>query len=273
LPEGTAGYDFALARYNADGTLDSSFSGDGKQTTDFAGLDDFPLDGGIALGPNGTIVVLGSAEDAMGNHRALARYTANGALDSTFSADGRQMIGASISAVAVQSDGKIVGTGGEEIVRFNAGGALDSSFSGDGRQTIDFGDGFDAAGAVALRSDGRIVIAGSSVHNPGASAVGDFGLARYTAAGAFDPSFSGDGRETTDFSGSRRDAAPAVALEANGRIVVAGATGTELDDDLAIAPLHGRLMSPGRQAGRRPSRTKPGQPWPPVSHIWRAWMT
>ena len=235
LSEGTAGYDFALARYNADGTLDSSFSGDGKQTTDFAGLDDFALDGGIALGPNGTIVVLGSAEDAMGNHRALARYTANGALDSSFSADGRQMIGASISAVAVQADGKIVGTGGEEIVRFNAGGALDSSFSGDGRQTIDFGDGFDTAGAVALRSDGRIVIAGNSVHNPGASAVGDFGLARYTAAGALDPSFSGDGRETTDFSGSRRDAGRAVALEANGRIVVAGATGTELDDDLAIA--------------------------------------
>ena len=96
-------------------------------------------------------------------------------------------------------------------------GDLDVSFSGDGKQTTDFG-GSDAAAAVAVQADGKIVVAGSSG--------GDFALARYGADGALDPSFSGDGLVTTDLGGT--DAGQAVAIQADGRIVVAGSSGGEL---------------------------------------------
>ena len=74
-----------------------------------------------------------------------------------------------------------------------APGDLDVSFSGDGKQTTDFG-GADAAAAVAMQADGKIVVAGSSG--------GNFALARYGADGALDPSFSGDGLVTTDLGGT-----------------------------------------------------------------------
>ena len=93
-------------------------------------------------------------------------------------------------------------------------GDLDASFSGDGKQTTDFG-GSDAATAVAVQADGKIVVAGSSG--------GNFALARYGADGTPDPSFSGDGLVTTDLGGT--DAGQGVAIQADGKIVVAGSSG------------------------------------------------
>src|SRR5689334_529639 len=94
-----------------------------------------------------------------------------------------------------------------------APGDLDVSFSGDGKQTTDFG-GADAAAAVAVQADGKIVVAGSSG--------GDFALARYGTDGTPDPSFSGDGMVTTDLGGT--DAGQDVAIQADGKIVVAGSS-------------------------------------------------
>jgi uncharacterized delta-60 repeat protein len=210
---GTSSTDFALARYNPNGTLDTSFSGDGKQTTDFGGLEGAT---GLALQANGKIVVVGGDD--------LARYNPNGSLDTSFSGDGKQAVAFSANGVALQPNGRIVVVGDLALARYNPDGSLDTSFSGDGRQTI----GFRATG-VALQGDGKIVVVGGPE-----DFTNDFELARYNPDGTLDTSFSDDGRQTTDFLGS--DGAYGVALQGDGRIVVAGVAGAgNFTGDFALA--------------------------------------
>jgi uncharacterized delta-60 repeat protein len=229
--------EFALARYNADGTLDTSFSGDGKETTDFGGSDYGAYD--VAIQPDGKIVAVGHT--GTGAHEfAIARYNPDGSLDSSFSGDGKETTdfgdldyGTDYGAydVAIQPDGKIVAvgrTGGGDfgLARYSPDGSLDTSFSGDGKATTDLG-GLDYGRAVALQADGKIVVAGTTL----VGADGDFALARYNPDGTLDSSFSGDGKETPDF-GVRHDG-EAVALQADGKIVVAGSTQSD-DGNFAL---------------------------------------
>ena len=230
---GSDGNDFALARYNPNGSLDTGFSGDGKQTTDLGATE---AAYGVAIQANGKIVAVGGAVPGpgAGGGFALARYNANGSLDTSFSGDGKQRtdFGGFNAAygVALQDDGKIIAAGGVgttdadfALARYNPNGSLDTSFSGDGKQTTDLG-GLNRAYGVALQADGKIVAAG------GAGIAGpDFALARYNPNGSLDTSFSGDGKQTTDFGGN--DSASGVAIQANGRIVAVGSDG----DDFALA--------------------------------------
>ena len=226
---GSAGGDFALARYNPNGSLDTSFSGDGKQTTDFGAGD---AARGVALQGDGKIVAAGFTDPPGGTEFALARYNANGSLDPSFSGDGKQTTGFADSALArgaaVQGDGKIVAIGSAggdfALARYNPNGTLDASFSGDGRQTTDFG-GQEGANAVALQGDGKIVAVGTDF------GVGDFALARYNPNGSLDASFSGDGKQTTDFGGAG-DGANGVALQSDGKIVAVGGAASS---DFALA--------------------------------------
>jgi uncharacterized delta-60 repeat protein len=167
---GLTGTAFVLARYNPNGSLDKSFSVDGKQTTEFGNFNDTAED--VALQPNGKIVAAGRG-GATGDDFALARYNPNG--------------------------------------------SLDKSFSGDGKQTTNFG-GYNGANGIAIQDDHKIVLAGFTRD--------DFGLARYNPNGSLDKSFSGDGKQTTDFGGDSEGAGD-VALQANGRIVAAGFTGSQ----------------------------------------------
>jgi uncharacterized delta-60 repeat protein len=235
--------DFALARYNSNGSLDASFSGDGRQTTRFAGPDGA---NGVALQGDGKIVVVG---DAAGFGFALARYNPNGSLDTSFSGDGRQTTDSEgfdgASGVALQGDGRIVAVGtsrfnGDDfaLARYNPNGSLDTSFSGDGLQTTDFGTPFlgtiDRASGMALQGNGKTVVVGTSFSSPDYDH--NFALARYNANGSLDTSFSGDGRQTTDL-GDYRDQAFGVALQADGKILVAGVGGldTSGNTDFALA--------------------------------------
>jgi uncharacterized delta-60 repeat protein len=223
---GADGDVFALARYNPDGSLDPSFSGDGKQTTNFGNVDQA---NGVAVQGDGKIVAVGTA--GLGGF-ALARYNADGSLDTSFSGDGKQTtaFGSQNSldegtAVALQPDGKIVMVGQADSVdfalaRYNADGSLDTSLSGDGKQTTDFGR-LDGATAVALQGDGKIVAVGGVHFDPNGTSSQDFALARYNPDGSLDPSFSGDGKQTTDFGGNG-DQATAVALQGDGKIVAVG---------------------------------------------------
>ena len=233
---GGSGYDFALARYNPNGTLDPSFSGDGTQTTDFGGVDGAS---GAALLIGGKIVAVGFAGGPGSNDFGLVRYNPDGSLDSSFSVGGRLRTNFGgfrnlPTGVALQGDGKIVAVGGAgrnsnfALARFNPSGSLDTSFSGDGRQTTDFG-GDDIGRGVALQGDGKIVAVGDG---PG-TFDRDFTLARYNPNGSLDSSFSGDGKQSTDFGG--RDGATAVALQGDGKIVVAGITGDPFTNDFALA--------------------------------------
>jgi uncharacterized delta-60 repeat protein len=238
---GRASGNFALARYYLNGSPDPSFSGDGKQTTDFGGFDEGR---GVALGANGKIVAVGDA--GVGDF-ALARYNANGSLDPSFSGDGKRTtdFGGDDAAygMVLQADGKIVAVGGGgtaqagvllhgsgenfALARYNANGSLDPSFSGDGKRITDFG-GSDRASGVALQAHGKVVVVGDGDVDD------DFALARYNANGSLDPSFSGDGKQTTDFGGP--DAAHGVALQANGKIVAIGhGLGSDQRQDFALA--------------------------------------
>ena len=233
----TGSFDFALARYNPNGSLDTSFSGDGKQTTGFGAPTLRPLwrSGATARSP--------SSAKARGNFGdfALARYNPNGSPDTSFSGDGKQTTdfgGFSDRAtdVALQTNGKMVAVGGNNVgfalARYNPGGSLDPTFSGDGKQTTDFGAS--AAGdGVALQGDGKIVAVG---RGPGVNGYA-FALARYNPNGSLDPSFSGDGKQATDFGFLNQvGGARGVALQGDGKIVAVGVgAGPSQTDDFAIA--------------------------------------
>jgi uncharacterized delta-60 repeat protein len=230
--------DFTVARYTLDGSLDPAFSGDGKVSFGFpvrvgaSPSNDSAND--VAVQQDGKVVVVGSA----GNAFAVARLTSAGALDSTFSGDGRTAVSFSADAssgsahdVAIQPDGKIVvvgrstGPAGSSSSDFAVArlrpsdGALDTTFSGDGRLLTDFAGASDAAQAVELQTDGKIVAVGTtSTLQPLDS---DAALARYTTQGALDSTFSGDGRQTTEL-GDDGEVISAAAIQANGRIVIAG---------------------------------------------------
>lgn len=235
---GTNG-DFALARYNVDGSLDTSFAGDGTQTTDFAASGSFSESANaVALAPGGKIVAAGAGGPNSEGDFALARYNADGSLDTSFSADGKELtdFGGTASSppesatdVAVQADGKVVavgpGPGGFVgdfgVARYNDDGSLDTGFSADGKQTVDFGGGFgEIAQALAFQPDGRILVGGSS----GQSAGSDFALARLTNGGDLDATFSGDGKAVTDF-GSAFDSVGDIVLQPDGRIIAVGDSG------------------------------------------------
>jgi uncharacterized delta-60 repeat protein len=215
---GSAGGNFALARYNADGSLDRSFGTDGEQTTDFGGASDVAR--GVAVQADGRIVAVGGGGGA---GFAVARYNIDGSLDSSFGTDGKLTTdfgGAGYGAdVAVQADGKIVavggGGGGFAVARYKTDGSLDSSFDGDGKQT-EFAGGW--ATAVALQGDGKIVAAGSA---PGDDV--DFALARYNADGSLDSSFDGDGKQLTAIPWNSQDTLSDVAIQPDGGLVVVGA--------------------------------------------------
>jgi len=233
--------DFALARYKANGHLDSSFSGDGKLTTDFGGLDEAD---GVAIQENGRIVAAGARCSGSGKGGgacafALARYKANGHRDRSFSHDGRKTVsvgeGSDAEDVAIQPNGRIVAAGSAArngqsdfaAARFRRNGALDHSFSGDGKKTTDFGDS-DSGNALAIQRDGRIVLVGQTQATPTV----DFALLRYTARGRLDHSFSGDGKQTTDI-GSTGNAAKDVAFQTRRKFIVAGNVGGGSQDFVA----------------------------------------
>ena len=210
-------HSFALARYNADGSLDTSFDGDGKLTTDFGGGVAY----GVALQPDGKILAVGAVGAGAGGF-ALARYNAGGSLDTTFDGDGKLTTdfgGGVAYGVALQPDGKILavgaGAGGFALARYNANGSLDTSFDGDGKLTTDFAGG--VAAGVALQSDGKIVAVGYATGFGGEL---DFALARYNANGSLDTSFSADGTQTTDLGGDEE--ASDVAIQPDGKIVAVG---------------------------------------------------
>jgi len=242
-----ADYDFAVYRLNANGTLDTTFSGDGRAVFGFgAGRQDFSND--LALQPNGRIVIVGSTCDS--NHEncdfAAMRLSANGALDATFSGDGRQItnIGGEDNAygVAIQSNGKIVLAGQKStdgtndtasfaVARYNATGSPDTTFSGDGKVVSVFKAGSGAFGRdVIVQSDGKIVVMGGA-----RTPTGDvFGVMRYKTNGSLDSTFSTDGKVTVSFGGSGWGGA-ALALQADGKYVLSGAyhDGSQLDFALA----------------------------------------
>ncbi|MDO8614707.1 MAG: hypothetical protein Q7T33_03085 [Dehalococcoidia bacterium] len=231
--------DFALVRYNADGSLDTSFGTGGRVRTDFFGADDVAL--GLVVQPDGKLVAGGYATlPQSGVDFALARYNTNGSLDPSFGIGGistTDFFGSSDWAfrLTIQSDGKLVAVGGTAntstgnsdfaIARYNSNGRLDASFATFGKAGVgstDFSNGTDYALAVLVQPDGGI-LAGGLAYGPG-SGTFEMALARYLPDGTLDQNFATYGKKgvvTTDFFGDY-DQMLALALQPDGKILAAG---------------------------------------------------
>jgi uncharacterized delta-60 repeat protein len=136
--------------------------------------------------------------------------------------------------LALQPDGKLVAAGASSngsnfdfaLARYNPDGSPDTSFNGSGMVTTAIGSGHDYASALALQPDGKLVAAGESASGSNF----DFALARYNPDGSLDTSFNGSGKVTTAI-GSGNDYGNALALQPDGKLVVAGWSfnGTKVD--------------------------------------------
>ena len=222
------GTDFAVARYNPNGTLDTSFGSGGKLTTDIGGATDIARN--VVLQGNGAILVSGQltlGSSASLAHAGLARYDANGNPDGRFGNGGKLTLAnlALGEALALQADGRILVAGsapvnassGFALMRFDANGSVDGGFGTAGLATTAFSTQDDFGRAVAVQADGRIVVAGQSSNrsNP------DFAVARFSANGTSDASFGTGGKLTIDFFGSF-DGAENAVMQPDGKIVLGG---------------------------------------------------
>jgi uncharacterized delta-60 repeat protein len=232
-------YDFALARYNPDGSLDTNFHGTGKVTTAIGSGHDRAT--ALALQPDGKLVVAGYSDDGSNSVFALARYNPDGSLDSNFNGTGTvtTAIGAGDDeayGLVLQPDGKLVAAGSSyngsryefALARYNPDGQLDTNFNGTGKLTTSIG-GNDGANALALQPDGKLVAAGTS-HN---GSDYDFALARYNPDGSLDTTLNGSGKVTTAI-GSGEDYANSLVLQPNGKLVAAGTSHNGSDNDFAL---------------------------------------
>jgi uncharacterized delta-60 repeat protein len=224
-----SGNDFALARYNTDGSLDTSFNG-GKVTTSFGPGNDNA--GEVLQQPDGKLVAAGSSCDSGHCLFALARYGPNGSLDTSFNGSGKVTtafgsIDDEGSTLALQPDGKLVVAGLSQqgpswvfaLARYNPNGSLDTSFNGNGKVTTAFGSIDDEAFALALQPDGKLVAAGYSYS--GAATTYDLALARYNPNGSLDTTFGGTGKVRTALVPGD-EAVDQLVLQPDGKLVAAG---------------------------------------------------
>jgi uncharacterized delta-60 repeat protein len=230
-----ANIDFALARYNSDGSLDTAFGSGGKVVTDIGNTDNASF--ALAIQQDGKLVAAGSSFNGVNDDFAVVRYNSNGTLDDTFGTGGIVATNfnnssETIDAIAIQSDGKIVVAGyilngsffDFALARYNSNGTLDETFGTGGKVTTGFSEFDDLARAIALQADGKIVVAGE--------ADTDFAVARYNSNGSLDTTFDGDGRVRTSIN--LFDSAYDVAIQSDGKIVAAGETGTGNNSDFAL---------------------------------------
>jgi len=222
-------YDFGLARYTTNGVLDTTFSSDGKVITAIGTNDDQCC--GVAVQANGRILAAGYAMMSNGYQFAVARYTTNGALDTTFNGTGKVTTDVGPSwgygqAVALQSDQKILVAGYVStstndhfaLVRYATNGVLDTTFNSTGKVITPVGDGNSHGRSIAVQPDGKILVAGDA---DDASFGLDFALVRYNTNGTLDTTFNGTGKVTSGFASVNAYGQSAV-LQPDGKIVVAG---------------------------------------------------
>lgn len=230
INEGT--YNFAVVRYNPDGTPDNSFGTSGIVTTQIGPSNSLAYS--LVLQKDGKIIIGGKSSNGSNNDFCLARYNINGTLDNSFGTDGivTTEIGTStdvIETIAIQTNEsgveKIIAAGQTyngrnsdfALARYNSNGTLDISFGTNGIVTTDIDARNDVLMSILVQGDGKILALGYS-HYEGNS---DFALARYNTDGTLDNSFSGNGIVITQV-GEAGDYGRALTIQNDGKIVAAG---------------------------------------------------
>ncbi|MCL4361644.1 delta-60 repeat domain-containing protein [Candidatus Dependentiae bacterium] len=250
VPAGWAGESigrrqFALARLNSDGSLDTIFGTNGIVTTSI--IPNQPSQAfDVKIDSNLKIVAAGVSGISVAQQRfALARFNTDGSLDSTFGTNG--VVSTDVSGgnseqangLAIQSDGKLVAVGFStsagvqrfSLVRYNSNGSLDSSFGTGGIVITDVATGNDRANDVVIQPDGKIVVVGLAGNNSGA-------VVRYNTDGSLDGTFGAGGIRTILFLGGTTTQFDAVTLQPDGKIVIIGTTNAIGTNHFAIVRLN-----------------------------------
>ncbi len=255
---GTGDSDFAVVRYNIDGSLDTSFGEDGIVTTNIGAFPENDFGYGLAIQPDGKIIACGTGETDL---FAFARYNSDGSLDTSFSGDGKATVNVMGSAnrnaaysVAVQPDGKIVAVGKRDVssqergvlVRLTENGSLDTTFNLTG--VIQLNGGNVGRGRdVTIQPDGKIVAVSAEnirklITGNNCTRDQDFIVHRYNTDGTSDALFNSIGRANTSFSsgpnfggvcsnpyeiGQIYDQPYSVKIQTDGKIIAAGTDGSQ----------------------------------------------
>ncbi|KAA6439414.1 T9SS type A sorting domain-containing protein [Dyadobacter flavalbus] len=314
-----ANYDFAMVRYNSNGSRDLGFGTGGVVTTDFNNTNEKANK--VLLQPDGKIIMCGISDISFDVNVAFARYLPNGTLDNTFGSSGKVSFNIgesgswqSIRSAELQNDGKILATGFTEVyidketgnydyrfvllrlnsngdldngfgnsgivqtlvkkhdiglslavqadnkilllgqanpwyngfddfalVRYNSDGSIDNTFGNNGIVLTTFDNTDDIPASMVLQSDQKILAFGFTARNNGTTL--DFALARYNTDGTLDNTFGIGGKVMTDFGGNW-DFGTSMALQKNGKIVVAGYTKNGNDYDFALARYNNDVVLP-----------------------------
>ncbi len=233
--------DFALVRYNTDGSIDRTFGTNGFVKTAI-GLSDDEIYS-IALQANGKIAAAGFSYTSISNQNvfviALARYNSNGTLDDSFGTNGTLTEALQVSgtlqkyteakSVAIQSDSSIVvggytGDGSQNyfaLLRFTSSGNLDNTFGSNGIALTTIGGVNDEIHSIAIQKDGKIIAGGYSEVVSQTAYEYDFALVRYNTDGSVDKTFGNNGAAVTSI-GHKDDAINSIVIQSDGKIVAAG---------------------------------------------------
>ena len=218
----------AVARFNGNGRVDTTFGGgDGFVLTSFG--KDQQAANAVVVTPDGKIVAAGFTSGGVNARSAMVRYGPGGGLDPSFGGDGWVSFDLSSSDEqfeAISWDGTnyvLAGyaeanlTPAFSVASVTSTGKLNRDFSKNGFTTTNVTSGSDLGFDMVQQPDGKIVVAGR-VSNNGRD---DWGVVRYLPGGGIDRTWGTDGKVVTSF-GKSFDVAYGVALQTNGKIVVAG---------------------------------------------------
>jgi len=238
-----ANFDFALIRYEDDGSLDATFGASGIVTTGFSpGSNDEAF--AIALQDNGKIILAGATGSGLISAFALARYEDDGSLDASFGIGGLAVTDLAgpdrAQSIALQDDDKIVAAGFSfngvdddiAIIRYRSDGRVDTGFGVNGVIVLDLVSSSERATGVVVQPNTKIVVSGFTNLNVDF----DFLMLRFLADGTPDTSFGTDGVVISDLQGSD-DLAQALVLQSDTKIVAVGsstATVSAVDDEFAV---------------------------------------
>jgi uncharacterized delta-60 repeat protein len=216
--------DFCIARFNSNGTLDTSFGSSGRIIEPIGSSDDEGYS--LAIQPDGKILLGGYCYNGSDYDFCIARFNSNGTLDTTFGFSGKviQPIGSFGDygqSLAIQSNGKIllggyckIGSNDDFcIARFNSDGTLDTTFGFSGKVIQPIGSSNDFGRSLVIQPDGKILLGGYCA--------GDFCIARFDSNGTLDTSFGSSGKVIQPI-GSSDDAGQSLAIQPDGKILLGG---------------------------------------------------
>ena len=235
-------WDMAVVRFTS-GSPDSTFSPPDGMAKIAVGPGDDVAEA-VEIQPDGKIVMAGSVNDGTDYNFGVIRLNADGSLDPSFGSGGkvdtpvRPLCADVGNDMLLQSDGKIVLTGYSSggagdtrvgLLRYNPDGSLDSTFGSGGVTNTLIGGESSYGNAIAIQADGKLVVAGSAK----TAGVHDIAVVRYNTDGSLDTSFDTDGAATTAI-GSGADVARAVAIQPDGKILIAGSSHNGSNNDFAM---------------------------------------